>query len=153
METLPGMTQISWGVAQTSELGPMLSQLTEMLNSCPTWALPTWVLDPSEDNCRQAQHLAETQWDDCGNLAGSVLRVRMQFCCQEVFTQLLCVLLPLFSNCAFTSLLYISWLGATFEVCAHLDVHRLRSCALCGSQELIRASKSHRRCEGRSTND
>ena len=51
----------------------MLSQLTEMLNSCPTWALPTWVLDPSEDNCRQAQHLAETQWDDCGNLAGSVL--------------------------------------------------------------------------------
>ena len=99
----------------------MLSQLTEMLNSCPTWALPTWVLDPSEDNCRQAQHLAETQWDDCGNLAGSVLRVGMQFCCQEVFTQLLCVLLPLFSNCAFTSLLYISWLGATLR-CARISM-------------------------------
>ena len=50
------------------------------------------------------------------------------------------------------SLLYIPRLCRTFEVCAHLDVDRLRVFAWYASQELIGASSFHRTFGGQSAN-
>ena len=50
------------------------------------------------------------------------------------------------------SLLYIPRLCRTFEVCAHLDVDRLRVFAWYASQELIGASSFHRMFGGQSAN-
>ena len=55
----------------------MVSSLCDSLNTTPTECLPSWVINPTTTIAREAQHVAELRWDDCGNLAGSVMMLIM----------------------------------------------------------------------------
>ena len=55
----------------------MVSSLCVTLNNTPTSCFPSWVLSPTTSVAREAHHVAELRWDECGNLAGSVLMLIM----------------------------------------------------------------------------
>ena len=64
---------ISEDVVPRCIIAQKMAELACMLNTTPMQALPRWVLNPTKEVTRRAQHVATHAWDDCGNLGGSAL--------------------------------------------------------------------------------